>query len=450
MQHLADPLQRLFLAGGRFLENREQRFLYVPVDSDLFEGAVSLIRALEWHPENKRPFIVLDAPFSGTHEGWRDRTAMLRASYERIVEAFQADAISIAPLPAAIEEGEFRILFARTLVSVVDAFLPGTETETDGLIIVLAASFAEAAPTLARSLRAFVTSSALASVKWIWLHGLHDERPLATVEGEIGASVVTQPCRVDRDLQKTETDLLISRMRAAVRSDALTSPSGARPTVAPPLHPADPPNTGKSMVQTATPNRAVVDGILAATQALREERAEDALEPLRLARDECLALGCIKEAVDAELLFATIAAGAAPRKGRLDSNVAMLFRNAADRAIGAGFEEQAAVVLLMFGCTAMAQGDHQTAIGAFVESAERAREGETPTIRFHALNFAGDMAKDVGLNDRAIGLWSEALATAKALKPGAADTLKLLEPMQKIEATVALAEKKLVARTDSR
>jgi hypothetical protein len=427
MDHLALPLEDLHRTCGEFLVDSEAKVLYVPVDDELADGAKTLVTALEWHPENRRFVFVIEAGHAPKAEGWPERTDALRAAYERIVDAHQAEAIGLPELPAAEPSEDPRLTFAKTLVSVAAPLGPDGDTEAEGVLVVLAPNSVEDVRAFARSWREMIAAPTLASVKWLWLHRLEaDETPFVQVSDALGTTVVTRPCRIDRELQRREVDEMLARMRGAISSAAFLpgGATGARPRLAPPPHQSDPPSAAVALAATSAP--AFLDAILATAQALRRGDTEAALPALRSARDACLSDGRVPEAVELELLLATLAATVLRGKGQLHEQVKGLFANAARRVEAAGLHAQAANVWLMFGCAAMAQQDLEAAVSAFLQSAENAEHGKVPLVRFHALRFAGEMADSARLSAKARELWEAALQTVAALPEAEAEALDLI------------------------
>jgi tetratricopeptide (TPR) repeat protein len=426
MDHLAIQLEALHKACGAFLVDGDAKVLYVPVDDELADGAKALVTALEWHPENRRFVFVLEAGHGPKAEGWTERTEELRETYERIVEAHQAEAVGLPELPASEPAEDARLTFAKTLVSVAAPLGPEGDTEAQGLLVVIAPTTVENPRAFARAWREMMGAPTLASVKWIWLHRLEvDDVPLAQVGELMGTAVVTRPCLVDRELQRREVDGMLARMRAAISAGAPLpgGATGARPRVAAPPHPSDPPLATVSV--DATPPTVFADAILATAQALRRGDTAEALPGLRTARDACLSGGRVSEAVELELLLATLAATVLRSKGQLHEQVKALFANAARRAEAAGLHAQAANVWLMFGCAAMAQQDLEAAVSSFLQSADRAEQAQVPLVRFHALRFAGEMADSARLSAKARELWEAALQTVASLPEAEAEAVGL-------------------------
>jgi hypothetical protein len=426
MDHLALPLENLHKACGEFITDGGSRVLYVPVDDELAAGAKALVTALEWHPENRRFVVLLDPGHGPKDEGWAERTATLRAAYEAIADAHQLEAVGLPELPAAEASVDLRLAFAKTLASVVTALAPDGETEAEGLLIVLAPDAVHDPRAFARAWREMVAAPTLAHVKWIWLHRLEGrESPCAQISDAMGTEVVTRPCRIDRELQRREVDQMLDRMRGALSAAGPLpgGPTGARPRVPAPPHPSDPPVVPVTMAAAASV--AFADAVLATAQALRRGRVEDALPALRDARDACMSEGRVPEAVEVELLLATLGATLLRGKGQLHDQVKGLFASAARRAEAAGIQAQAANVWLMFGCAAMAQGDLEAAVGAFLQSAQRAEQARVPLVRFHALRLAGEMAESARLVAKTRELWEAALQTAAAVPDAEAEAVGL-------------------------
>src|SRR3954452_15852685 len=100
MDHLRQPLQALHARAGAFVADGDARLLYVPADAELAEAALRLVGGVEWHPDNRRPVLLLTTPFSAAAPGWAARTEALRAEYQRYQDAFDRQALGLPALPA--------------------------------------------------------------------------------------------------------------------------------------------------------------------------------------------------------------------------------------------------------------------------------------------------------------------------------------------------------------
>ncbi|MDX2087890.1 MAG: hypothetical protein SFX73_08570 [Kofleriaceae bacterium] len=438
MDHLAQPLERLFAAAGAFVGGADARLLYVPVDDELFDGARDVAASLEWHPDNTRPLVLLRTAYAPRSAGWEERTAELRDAYERLANAFQEKAVNVPELPTPDDPSAAPVTtFGRTLVTAAQPFAPGEDTDTDGLLVVLAPESLDDAVRLLRELRDVVSAPPLLATQWILLHRLGGAEPV-DAGAALGIPVEVHGCRVDRALQAREMDALVTRMRAAAQSGAnLGPPGGARPRIVPPPHPADPIGEAPLEVAAAAPHPLFLDAVLATAQALRRGAAPDAFEPLRRACEACVATGRVREAVDLEVLLASIAAGVLTKKGELHPQVKAVFASAGARAEAAGLKAESAVAHLMFGCAAMAQQDGETAIRAFVTAATAAEEAKLPAVRFQSLRLAGDMAASAGLDERARAFWTDALETYRTMPEVEAEAFGLVDAARELEPKVA-------------
>src|SRR5947199_5007631 len=122
MDHLTRPLEDLQARAGQFVADREARLLYVAADEELAETARGVLQTLEWHPENRRAFFELNAPFIGQVPGWQERTQALREAYAAQVAAYDHRAIGLPALAALDPRAPPLQAFVTTLAAVAKAF----------------------------------------------------------------------------------------------------------------------------------------------------------------------------------------------------------------------------------------------------------------------------------------------------------------------------------------
>jgi hypothetical protein len=411
MDHLTQPLEDLQARAGQFVADREARVLHVAADEELADTALGLLQALEWHAENRRAFFELTAPFSSRAPGWPERTEALREAYAAQVAAYDNRAIglpALAPLEPRLPPVQ---AFAMTVGALARAFTaPGLETE--GILVLLNPGHCPEGPALAQQLGELAAMSALAPVRWIWLDRLWPgDQPSAEIASRLGTGAWQVPCRIDRAAQKKETDGLVASMLAAAATGGL--PGVARPRMAPPPHPSDPPAPATPVPQLVPPG--FLTGLLEGVQALRAGKPEDALPCLRRARDACNAAGDVAGGVDMDIMLATVASEVAARKGTPREPVLTSLESAARRAEEAALFPQAARTSLVLGCLARLVKDGERAGRAFMRAAAFAARARIPLLQFQALRLAGEVALEANLRGKGQTLWREALDLAAAV-----------------------------------
>jgi tetratricopeptide (TPR) repeat protein len=429
MDHLTQPLDELQTRAGQFLADREARVLWVVVDEELASPAGGLIEALEWHAENRRAVFELTAGFSVKAPGWGARTEALREAYARQVVAYDQRAIGLPALPPIDQGPAPTHAFATTLAAIARAF-SSPDLETEGVMVVLAPGRTAERGALAQALGELAALPALAAVRWIWVESLAPDEPTpADLAPRLGRGACLLPCRIDRAAQKRETDALLGSMLSAVKTGGL--PGVARPRMAPPPHPSDPP-AGAPV--PGAPDAAYLGALLEGIQALRAGKPEDALACLRRARDACLAAGNTADAIDMDLLLGTIGAEVAARRSTPREPVLALLESATKRAEEAGLHAQAAKASLVLGCFARLGKDLERAGKAFMRAAGAAAKAKIPLLQFHALRMAGELALEAGLKPRAQTLWREALDVAAAIPEVEAEATGFRESADQVTA----------------
>jgi hypothetical protein len=417
MDHLIQPLEQLQERAGQFLTDRKARVLHVPTDEELTSPAREVLQTLQWHPDNRRAFFELSVPFSTKAPGWTERAGALREAYIRQVAAFDHQAIGLPALPPPDPRHAPLQAFVTTLAAINRVFA-ASGLETEGVLLLVDPGHTPEGAAFAQHLGELAAFPALDQVRWVWLEPLWPGDAVAPeITLRLGAEAWQVPCSVDRHAQKKETDELVAGMLAAAASGGV--PGVARPRVMPPPHPGDPPRPAQPLPPAVPPGFIV--GLLEGLQALRAGKSEDALAPLRRARDACLAAGDLVGGVDMDVLLATIAAEVAARRGTPREPILTSLEGAARRAEEAALFPQASKTSLILGCLARLAKDGERAGRAFMRAASQAAQARIPLMQFHALRMAGEVALEANLRGRAQTLWREALDTAASVPRVEAD-----------------------------
>src|SRR5260221_12905568 len=79
----------------------EPRVLRIAVAFPHRKDAVKSLRLLEWDPQNRRPFMIVEGSFRTTEEylGVIDDT--IRRDYAKLLKGLAEDGVTLAPLPPA-------------------------------------------------------------------------------------------------------------------------------------------------------------------------------------------------------------------------------------------------------------------------------------------------------------------------------------------------------------
>jgi len=425
MNHLAKPLEALAARAGAFVSDQETRVLYVSVDQDLAEAAVEIVVGQEWHPENPRPIFLLAAPYSRKSPGWLERAGALREEYERRQDAFDREAITLPELPPLDESAEPLVTFAFQLKSVADAF-SDEELGTKGVIVVLAPESIEGAVHFARELRGLAEAPSLSAVRWIWIQALSDaaEREASTPEA-LGEAVWRCACHVDAGEAQKEASDLLGGMTTAVASGA-GFPAGARPKVAPPPHPDDPPAVPPPADGRPSAHAFLVP-FLKAIQCQRDGGPLEAIRLLGEARDLCVASQRPLEAAQMELLAALAIAQAGLQEGAGIAPSVPVFQSAVERAEKAELPGIAATAAMVLGTFANLAKDPELAATSFMRSAALARKAAVPMLEFQALRMAGELGVKGGARERGGERLKDAIGVAAALPPADAQAAGLTD-----------------------
>jgi hypothetical protein len=333
--------------------------------------------------------------FELTRRDWAECRQQLREQYGAQIAAFERASVQLPELPESIPTADPIAAFGVDASRISELF-DDPDIGTVGITVLLA-GYPAPDPSL------LVAAAALHRVRWIWL---------GAPDGDAESSLSwTVPCRIDPAARKRETDDLMAGLIAAVAAGAPGSPAGARPKVAPPPHPGDPPGA-----HTLAP-APYIHPMLLGIEALRASDHERALRCFRDAREAALGSGIETDAAEMEILVGAAGAQLALAEGTPIAPAASVFDAASKRAEGPGLLAMAAKAKLFEGVFAQAASQIEVAARSLLAAAELARRGSNSVLAFHALRLAGDLAAGASLDTRAAELWTEALDVVRELDP---------------------------------
>jgi len=412
MDAYARPLRDLYEKLTWFVRAKQVRLVHIVADSDLRPGALKVAAAMEFHPDNPSPFLVLE------DAGWPERTERARALHDARREtmaslpALPARPVGLAPLPG----------FAAQLQQIVRARCE----PLDGLVVVLAPTRIEDEERWASDVEQLVLAQPLLPIRWIVVES--GQQTLDALVQRLGDQALSVSCRIDREEERRDLDRQLDAMAecpasapAAARAGAAW-PKGVKPPERPGTTKASP-DVRSEIARRLGPAAALLgEGgaelqrkILGAAKAAREQRGPDAVRLQREARDFCRAAGLEQEAIILELGLGAYAIQFGDRK--LASRV---YQEATEHAKQAALWDLAAQGQMALGALALVDKQVPSAVGAFARAAGHAQRSGIALLAIESWRMAGHAALKAGDEPSAIKAWRAALDVAGAAPPAEA------------------------------
>jgi tetratricopeptide (TPR) repeat protein len=434
LEGISKPLRRLQEEGAWFARAKEVRLLWVRADTSARSTVLTLVERLEYHADNRSPFILLDDPWSGPDFGSRARALRFSERFAIKAGALRQAGIELGPFAAAEPARSGLEAFAARLALAAAAL----RAPLDGLVVVLAPVRISAPEAFLSDVHALVTAPGLEVVRWIVVEA--DSEHLLPLLAELGERSLTVDARFDESAQ--QEDLAAIAGPPPPPSAPLEPPfpwgpwssGGAMPAGAPPRRKDDSLAPSDDQLSASGLNPLYVKGgaqrlkqlMLGAALALRQQRFADAIELQARAADLCEGLALHEpHAIQRLVLAGYLLAAAEPAAARMayERVVALAHREKL-----ATQEVQAELGLGMLD----ALERRPSALTHYTNAARVAEAAGTLPLAIECRRMAGQCASDQGVPDLAVEHWQHALALAERLPPetqratSAADIARLL------------------------
>jgi tetratricopeptide (TPR) repeat protein len=420
--------------GAWFARAQEVRLLWVVADTSGRSGALGLVERLEYHADNRSPFIVLDDPWSGPDRGASARSVRFAERFAAKADSLRQAGIEVGPFAPAEAHAGLEALGARLALAVAALRPPLT-----GLVVVLAPSRIDAPEAFLADVHALVTARGLEAVRWIVIEA--DSGHLAPLARELGGErALSVDARFDEATQ--QQDLAAIAGPAPSPGAPLVAPfpwgpwssGGAMPDAAPPRRLDDgPAPSDEQLRQNGLEPRYVKGGaqrlkqlMLGAALALRQQRSSDAIELQTRAVSLCDELGLHEPHATQRLVLAGYLLAASERAGARAQYERVVALARKERL--AAREVQAELGLGMLD----AIEQRPSALGHYESAARVAETAGTLPLAIECRRMAGQCANDLGAHEQARQHWQHALTLADRLAPdiqratSAADIARLL------------------------
>jgi tetratricopeptide (TPR) repeat protein len=411
------PLRKLADEAQRFVRRKPMRLFHVVTDGHLRDGVIDVLLGLEYHADNFAPFVRFDAPHAIADGGWRARQDALREAHEARRKAMEKGRQLLKPLRDRVAHADPAVAFGLELGAVLGSEI----APLDGVMVLLAPGAVERPKDFDRELLTFVKTPALAMVRWIVVDL---EKPsIGGTLSELGEAAASTTARVDEKLARLELEAqLRASTRAGPNAPGLAQTGAAWPREAepprrnapPPLDPAQQAAIAKKLgipqAVFEAPIRKIRPAVIEAALAMRDGKANVAVEKQREAVEHARAAGLDREAMVMELVMATYAAHAgAPERAEEH------YVSCADRSVEKKWPDLAAQALFGAGALAIVAKDRPRAVKYYGRAGTIAEDGDEHRFAIEAWRTTGHLLAELGDEMGAVKSYGQAMAAAKKL-----------------------------------
>ncbi len=430
MQSFSDPLNRLHEDGSWFARAHEIRLFVLHTSGDIRKTALKLLSGLEFHADNFSPWVLLEDPSTNEDDGWVYRSNRLVSDWERRREAFNKEGITLPevevitgqeiPLQADLSLSNFHstmerspslAVFYQTSKEVIGALrLP-----LKGLVIILAPSMVNDPAKLEEEVELLLNSQDLETCR-IALVLDNDIQPPQRLLDALGDKGLLCECIVNP--KKYEEDLKGMLASDSEERESAVS-AGAWPRgVVPPKRVDGPPEVSKedrdAALQKAGINPEFLDRaplfrklIVGAALALKEGNGSEAIRMQAKATTLCGQLEMYELQIICQITLANYLSGIG------QSDIAMQeLEDAVNCAAQHKLPKVQSQAYLALGLLHALDERHTESVVDYARAARAAELAKIEALAIEAWRMAGQMALQVGDEEKAIYSFKEAIRLA--------------------------------------
>ncbi|WP_224364526.1 hypothetical protein [Hyalangium versicolor] len=432
MQAISDALNRLLEDGAWFVRAHEFQLLVVRVGGELRKTALQILSGLEFLPDNKSAFLVLEDAHSAADDGWLVRAERVRANWEDRRKAFlEREGLEVpSAAPAASrpkgERGTASLVaFSEAAVSVQRVMPP----PMNGQVFVLAPTIIESPQAFGAELEALMKVPSLAACRWVWV--LEASVPWPKLADPSNPRCLRSECIPDLQQQSKDLKAMVSAPPAQF---GRAGPRGVKPpprvTDPPPIDPAirdrklreagmDP-----AYLEQAPELRSL---ILGAAIAMKEGKGAEAVRMQRSAQNLALELKLTQVAVICQIALASYLSGLDQRPAAVKELTAAI-ELAARHELGMQ-EAQARLALALLHALDRRFPEAAREYGACARCAEAAG---VPLLAIEAWRLAGQLALSLKAEQQAVAAFREAIRVAEGTERSAVENSSAPEAARKL------------------
>jgi tetratricopeptide (TPR) repeat protein len=449
VESIAQPLRRLQEEAAWFARASELRLLWVQTEAALRSTATSVTERLEYHADNRSPFIILDAPWSGPDLGARARNTRFVEQFAQKAQAQRDAGLDLPAFEGLTPDHPNLETFAHNLRLACAVLRP----PLSGLVVVLAPPRVDDREAFLLELSALCRSKTLKGVRWIVIET--DTRYLEPLCLELGEEqALAADFRIDEAEQQKDVASLAGPTPATGALPVMPFPwgpwssGGAMPDALAPARLDDRQPPSDEQLQKSGLQPAYLKGgarelrrlMLGAALALRQQRFEDAIDLQTQSAELCGNLHLYQEQVIQLLVLGGYLLAAA-----IPARAHAVYQKAADLAAHHQLPMQQAQAELGLGMLA-AMAAEPEAMTHYATAARLSEQAQAIPLALECWRMAGQCAEEHGALERAIECWRRALTLSDALSPevkrttSAADIARLLANAEHARGHHALAD----------
>lgn len=400
-----------------FLGDERLRVFWVATDPQSLATLQQTLRGEEWSPENRSPFLVFTEAHTRGGGALDAMTARLRQHFGMLREGLEKDGTAL-PAFGEVEAGSSFGLFLRSLARWIER----TASVLDPPVVCWIPVEVEDGADYAEYVRGLLEHAPHPRVRFVvgdTIGALHLRSVFELLEIP-GASTTF----------RLDPDLMLAWFKGSVLAPspkgraAGAPPGAAAPDVEPPRRPGPQPPTDEEVREileseglppVLTPGDAdrLQRLVFEAAGAVGEGDAAQALRKQHEAYELCGEAGVTLE----QGMMALVLAGYLVQFERA-REAAEWYRQASALALAADAPAQASQALMGLGYVYFQAGDYPNAASIYRDAAERATEADVPLLTLEHLRMAGLSLHAAGQPEGALDSWIQALAVARAMKPG--------------------------------
>jgi hypothetical protein len=420
-----DPLSRTiqqFREEFRALRDEGRaRVVLVHCDATQMETVAKVLRAEEWQPDNKAPFLIFNTAYSDPAVAYKTMSAIVEQHYRVLRKGLAEDGIRLPEWQVRLSGGETTLA---VFLAHLQTFQRNLVKPLEGVWVCWVPPAVSNAAQWVKDIQTVLAFEFSPTVRFLFAEA--EGGPLHKPMVALGEKACLLPFKVDgKGLMDYFKKLSAPAAPQAPKPHPGTMPGSARPDVEPPPRRFGPKQISEDSLRAAIQAGTVPplllpsqgarlrELILEAASAAGENRAADALRFQQEARALCGQAG-----VKPEQALMTLVLACYHTQFKQYEHAAERYREAATLAEVAGAFPQAAQARLGHASLLLMLKQPEQAAQQYELAAEAALKGNVTMLRIEALRMAGTCHLQGGKLTDATRCWQLAVAAGQTASAG--------------------------------